>query len=76
MAGWWQSIERIEQTFQQSRIVAILGAAAAAASFLMGWTLAGGMASLVGATAATIMIFTWFRRDDLRATQTTDQRRP
>jgi hypothetical protein len=66
--SWWQSMARIDRTFQQSRLVAVLCAAGAAVSFLMGWTIAGGLTSLIATTAATIMIFTWFRRDDLART--------
>jgi hypothetical protein len=63
--AWWQSVARIDRTFQRSRLVAVVFAAGAGVSFLMGWTVAGGLTSLVATTAATIMIFTWFRRDDL-----------
>lgn len=76
--GWWHSGARIDGTFQRSRVVAIVFAAAAGISFLMGWTVAGGLTSLVATTAATIMIFTWFRRDDLTrsARKMDDRSRP
>ncbi len=62
---WWHSVARIDRTFQRSRLIAVISAAASAASFLVGWTVTGGLTSLVATTAATIMLFTWFRRDDL-----------
>jgi hypothetical protein len=63
--GWWHSFERMDALFRVSRNVAIAALTLGAACWIGGLPLAAVAGAVAGTTAVLIMLFSWFRRDDL-----------
>jgi uncharacterized YccA/Bax inhibitor family protein len=63
--AWWHSFARMDALFRGARTVAIAAFTIGAASWIGEVPIAAVLGVIGGTTAVLVMLFAWFRSDDL-----------